>query len=54
MGLCLSADEKEDRQRSHKIDKSIEEDNRRMKRECKILLLGKSYTNSIDNMQWSN
>ncbi|CAO3685828.1 unnamed protein product [Umbelopsis ramanniana] len=40
MGLCLSANEKEDRQRSNNIDRKIEEDSRRMKRECKILLLG--------------
>lgn len=58
MGLCLSADEKEDRQRSNNIDRKIEEDSRRMKRECKILLLGKYFThlyqlsmdvNAIDN-----
>ncbi|CAI2174138.1 592_t:CDS:2 [Funneliformis geosporum] len=40
MGLCLSAEEKESRLRSYQIDKQIEEDSRRFKKECKILLLG--------------
>ncbi|RIA95683.1 G protein alpha subunit [Glomus cerebriforme] len=40
MGLCLSAEEKESRSRSYQIDKQIEEDSRRFKKECKILLLG--------------
>ncbi|CAG8635233.1 886_t:CDS:2, partial [Ambispora gerdemannii] len=40
MGLCLSAEEKESRQRSIQIDKRIEEDGRKLKKECKILLLG--------------
>ncbi|CAG8536015.1 14357_t:CDS:2 [Acaulospora colombiana] len=40
MGLCLSAEEKESRLRSYQIDKEIEEDSRRFKKECKILLLG--------------
>ncbi|RIB12028.1 guanine nucleotide binding protein, alpha subunit [Gigaspora rosea] len=40
MGLCLSAEEKESRLRSHQIDKQIEEDSRKFKKECKILLLG--------------
>ncbi|CAG8696030.1 23651_t:CDS:2 [Cetraspora pellucida] len=40
MGLCLSAEEKESRLRSQQIDKQIEEDSRKFKKECKILLLG--------------
>nr|CAG8450630.1 15691_t:CDS:2 [Entrophospora candida] len=40
MGLCISAEEKELKARSNKIDKQIEEDSRRFKKECKILLLG--------------
>ncbi|KAG2186013.1 hypothetical protein INT43_002451 [Umbelopsis isabellina] len=40
MGVCLSTDEKHDRDRSQKIDRQLEEDNKRLKRECKILLLG--------------
>ncbi|KAM3589579.1 Guanine nucleotide-binding protein alpha-2 subunit [Umbelopsis sp. WA50703] len=40
MGVCLSTDEKQDRDRSQQIDRQLEEDNKRLKRECKILLLG--------------
>ncbi|KAH6906989.1 heterotrimeric G-protein alpha subunit, GPA3-like protein [Coprinopsis sp. MPI-PUGE-AT-0042] len=41
MGLCLStADQKADKACSDEIDKQIEEDDRRLKKECKILLLG--------------
>jgi len=36
----MSAEEKEGKQRSSAIDKLIEEDSRKFKRECKILLLG--------------
>lgn len=47
MGVCLSTDEKHDRDRSQKIDRQLEEDNKRLKRECKILLLGR-------NPVWAN
>ncbi|KAI8066846.1 heterotrimeric G-protein alpha subunit, GPA3-like protein [Gongronella butleri] len=40
MGLCISSEEREDKERSQRIDRQLEEDNRRLKRECKILLLG--------------
>ncbi|KAK9768301.1 Guanine nucleotide-binding protein alpha-2 subunit [Basidiobolus ranarum] len=40
MGVCLSQEEKEARERSSAIDKLIEVDNRRNNKECKILLLG--------------
>ncbi|KAG0287421.1 Guanine nucleotide-binding protein alpha-2 subunit [Dissophora globulifera] len=40
MGLCLSAEEKERKDISQTIDRGLEEDNRRLKKECKILLLG--------------
>jgi guanine nucleotide-binding protein G(i) subunit alpha len=40
MGVCLSAEERESRQRSHEIDKQLEEDNKRLQQECKLLLLG--------------
>ncbi|KAG0206249.1 Guanine nucleotide-binding protein alpha-2 subunit [Mortierella sp. GBA30] len=40
MGLCLSADEKEQKEVSQTIDRGLEEDHRRLKKECKILLLG--------------
>ncbi|CAO3687377.1 unnamed protein product [Umbelopsis vinacea] len=40
MGVCLSAEERESRQRSYEIDKQLEEDNKRLRQECKLLLLG--------------
>lgn len=42
MGVCLSAEEKEQKEISQTIDRGLEEDNRRLKKECKILLLGKT------------
>lgn len=39
MGACFSTVDK-DRERSARIDRSIEEDAKRFKKECKILLLG--------------
>ena len=40
MGNCVSARDCKAQQRSQEIDKQIEEDSRRFKKECKILLLG--------------
>ncbi|KAH7313067.1 G protein alpha subunit [Rhexocercosporidium sp. MPI-PUGE-AT-0058] len=42
MGACMSsnADDLEQKKRSQMIDKSLEEDSRRLRKECKILLLG--------------
>ncbi|KXN67997.1 guanine nucleotide binding protein, alpha subunit, partial [Conidiobolus coronatus NRRL 28638] len=40
MGICLSSEEKELKERSTHIDRLIEEDSRRLSKECKILLLG--------------
>ena len=45
MGLCLSAEEKEQKEISQTIDRGLEEDNRRLKKECKILLLGNTTQN---------
>ncbi|PWN41023.1 guanine nucleotide-binding protein alpha-3 subunit [Ceraceosorus guamensis] len=43
MGNCFSStEEKEAKERSTNIDKQIEEDSRKFKKECKILLLGES------------
>ena len=43
MGNCVSSNEqKEAKDRSVAIDKQIEEDSRKFKKESKILLLGKS------------
>ncbi|KAK5660507.1 hypothetical protein OQA88_13055 [Cercophora sp. LCS_1] len=42
MGACMSTsgEESENKKRSQKIDKDLEEDSKRLRRECKILLLG--------------
>ena len=43
MGNCLSsenAEEVENKKRSRAIDAKLEEDSQRLKKECKILLLG--------------
>ncbi|KAI9825054.1 MAG: Guanine nucleotide-binding protein alpha-2 subunit [Thelocarpon impressellum] len=43
MGACLSSQSKEEaeqKKRSQMIDRKLEEDSRRLRRECKILLLG--------------
>lgn len=44
MGACQSiqdSEEEENKKRSRAIDARLEEDSRRLRRECKILLLGK-------------
>ena len=40
MGNCVSSQDREAQLRSQEIDKQIEEDSRKFKKECKILLLG--------------
>ena len=40
MGACVSVEDREGRDRSDAIDKQIEEDSRKLRKECKILLLG--------------
>lgn len=42
MGSCMSTggEESEQRKRSNRIDRDLEEDSKRLRRECKILLLG--------------
>lgn len=40
MGACASKQDRLERQRSEEIDRQIEEDSRKFKKECKILLLG--------------
>lgn len=44
MGACMSSnnEELEQKKRSQKIDRDLEEDSKRLRRECKILLLGMS------------
>lgn len=46
MGACQSTDngeEEEKRKRSRAIDAKLEEDSRRLRKECKILLLGECH-----------
>lgn len=38
--MSTSGEESEQRKRSNKIDKELEEDSKRLRKECKILLLG--------------
>lgn len=42
MGICMSSspEDGEQKKRSQAIDRKLEEDSRRLRRECKILLLG--------------
>ena len=40
MGACTSVQDRASRDRSLSIDRTIEEDSRRFRKECKILLLG--------------
>ena len=50
MGACQSmqdGEEEEKRKRSRAIDAKLEEDSRRLRKECKILLLGMSHQNGI-------
>lgn len=44
MGACMSSggyDEGDQKKRSQMIDRGLEEDSKKLRRECKILLLGK-------------
>lgn len=52
MGACQSmqnGDEEEKRKRSRAIDAKLEEDSRRLRKECKILLLGTLDPSRPDN-----
>ncbi|KAI8094329.1 heterotrimeric G protein alpha subunit A [Thamnidium elegans] len=40
MGICMSTEDREEKAKSQKIDRELEEYQKRLKRECKILLLG--------------
>ena len=48
MGACMSsnAEEEEQKKRSQMIDRALEEDSKKLRRECKILLLGRCYVHS--------
>ncbi len=42
--MSTNGEEADQKKRSQKIDKDLEEDSKRLRRECKILLLGTSLT----------
>ena len=46
MGNCISAHDKAEKAISDAIDRQLEEDSRKLRKECKILLLGSSPPNS--------
>lgn len=53
MGACLSQEdsaEMKKKKRSRAIDATLEEDNKRLKRECKILLLGRTESLGVGRM----
>lgn len=45
MGSCMSSanDDGEQKKKSQAIDRALEEDSKKLRRECKILLLGMSW-----------
>lgn len=55
MGACQSksdSDEEEKKKRSRAIDAKLEEDSRRLRKECKILLLGMSLLLAAFGPDW--
>lgn len=56
MGGCVSSESNADleqKKRSQMIDRKLEEDSRRLRRECKILLLGKLFILVMRNIRRS-
>lgn len=49
MGACMSSSNEELQRKKHSqnIDKQLEEDSKRLRRECKILLLGMPKTSRL-------
>lgn len=52
MGGCISTVDRAGKAKSDLIDKQIEEDHKKYKRECKILLLGELHILSRDALCW--
>ena len=46
MGNCISSQDRVEKAKSDAIDRQLEEDSRRLRKECKILLLGQSLPES--------
>ena len=40
MGICLSSEDRQLKKKNETIDKELNDDAKRLKKECKILLLG--------------
>ncbi|KAF7731470.1 Guanine nucleotide-binding protein alpha-2 subunit [Apophysomyces ossiformis] len=59
MGICISSEERAEKNHSQLIDRMIKEDSRKLKRECKILLLGQLtnhlfiYERFIDDLNYT-
>lgn len=55
MGICMSSnnEEAEQKKKSQQIDKQLEEDSKRLRKECKILLLG-AWTRSSPPVSHAN
>ena len=49
MGNCASVQDRTEKARSDEIDRQIEEDSRKFRKECKILLLGASFSLSVSS-----
>lgn len=55
MGSCFSSEsagDAEQKKRSQQIDRKLEEDSRRLRRECKILLLGRYPDIRLEESGW--
>ena len=52
MGACASVQDRAAMERSAEIDRQIEEDSRRFRKECKILLLGEFISTSPEVVLW--
>jgi hypothetical protein len=50
MGGCISVEEKAEKERSMAIDRQIEEDSKKLKKECKILLLGTPFLSFLSDV----
>ena len=52
MGACASVQDRAAMERSAEIDRQIEEDSRRFRKECKILLLGEFISTFVGVVLW--
>ena len=52
MGAYASVPDRAEKERLDEIDRQIEEDSRRFRKECKILLLGECLSHSVRSGSW--